>query len=387
MLAAPRARVFPAVPVGLRVGGASVTSPPRTRAAALSACAMLTLLAACRAAEEPPPADVRPVRAISVEKQPGGDVVSLTGHVYAQEEVALAFRVGGRLVERSVNVGDRIQPGQLIGRLESVTAENAVQTARANLAAATAQAADARLDFERQQALLARGVAPRAVFDRALKARQAADARVDAARAQLDTAREQLTYTELFADSAGAVTARGAEPGEVVAAGQMVVRVARKGGRDAVFQVPPRVIEAAAGLDPEVTVALTSDPGVRTTGRVREVSPQADPVTRTFEVKVGLTAPPEAMRLGSTVTGTIRLGGGSGITIPASALTSANGSPAVWLVDAKTNTVSLQNIEVLRFGVSDVSVGEGLAPDDLVVTAGVQTLRPGQKVRLLQAAP
>ena len=364
-----------------------MTSPPCTRAAALSVCAVLAILPACRPAQEAPAADVRPVRAVSVEKQKGGETISLTGHVYAQEEVALAFRVGGRLIERTVNVGDRVEPGQRIGRLESVTAENAVQTARANLAAATAQAADARLDFERQEALLARGVAPRAVFDRALKARQAADARVDAARAQLDTAREQLTYTELFADSAGAVTARGAEPGEVVAAGQMVVRVARKGGRDAVFQVPPRVIEAAAGLDPEVTVALTSDPGVRTTGRVREVSPQADPVTRTFEVKVGLTDPPEAMRLGSTVTGTIRLGGGSGITIPASALTSANGSPAVWLVDAKTNTVSLQNIEVLRFGVSDVSVGEGLAPDDLVVTAGVQTLRPGQKVRLLQAAP
>ena len=364
-----------------------MTSPPFTRAAALAAGVLLMQLAACRPAEPPPAADVRPVRAISVEKQKGGEAISLTGHVYAQEEVALAFRVGGRLVERSVNVGDRVEPGQRIGRLESVTAENAVQTARANLAAATAQAADARLDFERQEALLARGVAPRAVFDRALKARQAADARVDAARAQLDTAREQLTYTELFADSAGAVTARGAEPGEVVAAGQMVVRVARKGGRDAVFQVPPRVIEAAAGLDPEVTVALTSDPRVRTTGRVREVSPQADPVTRTFEVKVGLTDPPEAMRLGSTVTGAIRLGGESAITIPASALTSAHGSPAVWVVDAKTNTVSLQNVEVLRFGVSDVSVGEGLAPDDLVVTAGVQTLRPGQKVRLLQAAP
>lgn len=361
-------------------------SPPCARAAALAAAALL-MLAACRRAEEPPAPDVRPVRAVTVEKQPGGEAVSLTGHVYAQEEVALAFRVGGRLVERSVNVGDQIKPGQLIGRLESVTAENAVQTARANLAAATAQAADARLDLQRQEALLARGVAPRAVFDRALKARQAADARVDAARAQLDTAREQLTYTELFADSAGAVTARGAEPGEVVAAGQMVVRVARKGGRDAVFQVPPRVIEAAAGLDPEVTVALTSDPGVRTTGRVREVSPQADPVTRTFEVKVGLTDPPEAMRLGSTVTGSIRIGGESAITIPASALTSSNGSPAVWVVDAKTSTVSLQNVEVLRYGVSDVSIGEGLAPDDLVVTAGVQTLRPGQKVRLLQAAP
>ena len=364
-----------------------MTRTPRSRAAAIAACAALLALPACRPTEEVHAPDVRPVRALSVETQKGGETVSLTGHVYAQEEVALAFRVGGRLIERSVNVGDRVQPGQPIGRLESVTAENAVQAARANLAAASAQAADARLDFERQEALLARGVAPRAVFDRALKARQAADARVDAARAQLDTAREQLSYTELFADSAGSVTARGAEPGEVVAAGQMIVRIARKGGRDAVFQVPARVIEAASGLDPVVTVALTADPSVRATGRVREVSPQADPVTRTFEVKVGLSDPPDAMRLGSTVTGSIQLGGTSGISIPASALTSANGSPAVWVVDARTNTVSLQNIEVLRYGVSDVSVGQGLAPDDLVVTAGVQTLRPGQKVRLLQATP
>ncbi len=345
------------------------------------------LLAACGPAAEPPEEVVRPVRTVIVAMQEGGETVSLTGQIQAQEELSLAFRVGGRLIERAVNVGDRLQPGQRVGRLESITAENAVLSARANLAAADAQLTEARLEFERQQTLLGRGVAPRAVVERALAARQTAQARADAARAQLDTAREQLGYTELLADSAGAVTARGAEPGEVVTAGQMIVRVARKGGRDAVLYVPARVKELAVGLDPEVTVTLTSDPGVRTTGRVREVSPQADPVTRTFEVRVGLTDPPEAMRLGSTVTGTILFGSAPGILIPASALTAANGEPAVWVIDPATHTVSLRNVEVERFGVADVLIGSGLAPDDVVVTAGVQALRPGQKVRLLQAGP
>jgi RND family efflux transporter MFP subunit len=324
---------------------------------------------------------------VTAEKQEGGDKISLTGRIAAEQEASLAFRVSGRMIERTVNVGDRVQPGQRVAQLESVIADNAVSAARANLAAATAQQADARLEFNRQEALLSRGVAARAVFDRASKARQTADARVDAARADLDTARQQLSYTELFADSAGAVTARGAEPGEVVAAGQMIVRIAREGGRDAVFDVPARVIEVTALLDPEVTVTSTTDASVRTTGRVREVSPQADPVTRTFEVKVGLTEPPDAMRLGSSVTGTIHLGAAPGILIPASALTSSSGSPAVWVVDPASNTVSLRNVEVARYGIADVSVSTGLAPDDIVVTAGVQALRPGQQVRLLPAAP
>jgi RND family efflux transporter MFP subunit len=348
--------------------------------------ALALLVASCGPRDEPPVPEVRPVRTITVEKLPGGETVSLTGRVEAREEVSLAFRVGGRLIERTVDVGDRVEAGQRVGRLESVTAQNAVQAARANLSAATAQLAEARLTYDRQRSLLERGVAARAAYDRALQARQTAQAQVDAAQAQLSTAREQLSYTELVADAAGVVTARGAEPGEVVAAGQMVVRVARKGGRDAVFDVPARVMESAP-LDPEVTVALLASPSASTTGRVREVSPQADPVTRTFEVRVGLGDPPEAMRLGSTVTGSMHLGAAPGITIPASALTAASGRPAVWLVDPDAGTVSLHNVEVSRFGVAEVSIEAGLAPDDIVVTAGVQALRPGQKVRLLQAAP
>ncbi|MEB2344632.1 MAG: efflux RND transporter periplasmic adaptor subunit [Deltaproteobacteria bacterium] len=360
-------------------------SRPRRRLA--TATCALAWLAACGPAEEPPAPDVRPVRAITVEELPGGETVSLTGRIEAQEEVSLAFRVSQRLVERLVNVGDRVRAGQLVARVESTTLDNAVAAARANLASLQARAADARLEADRQRSLFERGVAPRARFESAQKARDAAVAQVDAAQAQLATAREQLGYTELFADAAGTVTAVGAEPGEVVGAGQMIVRVARKGGRDAVFDVPARVKEAAGGLDPEVTVALASDANVRATGRVREVSPQANPVTRTFEVRVGLSGPPEAMRLGSTVTGSIHLAGGGGIRIPASALTSASGAPAVWVLDPGSSTVAIRNVVLEQSGRSEVSIAEGLAPGDVVVTAGVQTLRPGQKVRLLQDAP
>jgi RND family efflux transporter MFP subunit len=120
---------------------------------------------------------------------------------------------------------------------------------------------------------------------------------------------------------------------------------------------------------------------------VREEAPLADPTTRTFQVKVGLTDPPAAMRLGATVTGRIRLAAPEGVEIPASALTEANGRPAVWIVDPQTQTVSLRNIEVLRHDPASLVVSQGLAPGEVVVTAGVQVLRPGQKVRLLGGAP
>ena len=354
------------------------------RAADLVACIALALgRGACRASEEPPAAEIRPVRTVTVEEQPGGETVTLTGRIEAQEEVRLAFRVGQRLIERKVNVGDHVEAGQLVARLESTTLRNAVQAARAHVTSAQAVAADARLELDRQRTLFERGVAPRARLDTAQKRRDSAVAQVDATQAELANAREQLGFTELFADSPGVVTAVGAEPGEVVSGGQMIVRMARKGGRDAVFDAPARVKDAAGGLDPQVEVVLTSNPATRTTGRIREVSPQADPVTRTFPVRVGLTDPPETMRLGSTVTGTVPLGLEPGIRIPASALTSSQGSPAVFVFDPQTNSVSLRNVEVASFGLAEVEISSGLAPDDVVVTAGVQSLRPGQQVRLL----
>jgi len=161
--------------------------------------------------------------------------------------------------------------------------------------------------------------------------------------------------------------------------------MAPKGGRDAVFDVSGQVLRLAP-REPLIDVSLTDDPGVHTVGRVREVSPQADPVTRTFEVKVGLTDPPAAMRLGATVIGRMQLETAPTIEIPASALTEHNRQPAVWLVDPTNLVVSLRNVEVLRHNPATVAIANGLDTGDIVVTAGVQALHPGQKVRLLEAA-
>lgn len=358
---------------------------PKAGVAFVGCLALSTLLTAClptdEEASQAAPEPIRAVRVVTVEELPGGERVTLTGTVQAQDDVALAFRVGGQLIDRTVNVGDQVSAGQVVARLDAVNERNAVDAARANLAAAMARLVEARNTVRRFEPMLPQGFVARADFDRAVEARDAAQAQVDAAQAQVATAENQLGFTTLIADGPGTVTERGAEPGEVVAAGRMIVRLAREGGRDAVFDVPARVIEAGS-VDDEVTVALSSDPEVSTVGRVREVAPQADPVTRTFQVRVGLASPPAAMRLGSTVTGSIQLGGLAGIEVPNSALTSTRGALAVWVLDPQTNTVAMRNIDVARFELDRVLVAQGLDAGELVVTAGVQTLRPGQQVRL-----
>jgi RND family efflux transporter MFP subunit len=361
---------------------------PRAVAYLALALAIAPVLSGCKPGgeEAAAPEPIRPVRVVTVEERAGGETVKLTGTIQARKDVALSFRVGGKLRERLVNVGDKVQTGQLVARLDPSTWRDAVQTARANLASAMARLVEARNQVERFEPLLPRGFVSRQMYDQAVEARNAAQAQVDAAEAQVSTAETHLSYTELYADGPGVVTARGAEPGEVVNAGQMIVRLARAGGRDAVFDVPARLRDEAPS-DVDITVTLSSDPKVKARGRVREVSPEADPVTRTFKVRVGLTDPPAAMRLGSTVTGTVRIGGDAGMVVPASALTSAKGEPAVWVVSPGNDTVSLRNVDVARYELDRVLISQGLSPGELVVTAGVQVLRPGQKVRLLGAAP
>jgi len=360
----------------------------RRTLAACAAATLVGLLTACGPTDTPEegPPPIRPVRVVTVEERAAGETVTLTGTIQAQDDVNLAFRIGGQLLERNVNIGDRVTTGQVVSRLDPSTWRDAVQAARANLAAAMARLVEARNEVERFEPLLPRGFVSRQMFDQAVEARNAAQALVDAAEAQLSTAETQLSFTELSADGPGVVTARGAEPGEVVGAGQMIVRLAREGGRDAVFDVPARVRDQAHP-DVDVTVSLSTDPQVQAQGRVREVSPEADPVTRTFQVRVGLTDPPEALRLGSTVTGTVQIGGGGGMAIPAAALTSSQGEPAVWVMDPTAGTVALRPVDVARFELDRVLITHGLADGELVVTAGVQTLRPGQPVRLLGAPP
>lgn len=349
------------------------------------AAALLALLGACGSGEEAPPPEVRPVRAITIEKRDAGDTVALTGTVQAEAEINASFRIGGRLIERAVEVGDLVKPGQLLARLDPQNEESGLQAARAQLAAAQAQRVEARNNHERMRDLVAENAVSRASFDQAVALLQTAESQVKAAQANLEVAQNRLSYTQLLARVGGVVTARGAEPGEVVSAGRMIVQVAREGARDAVFDVPAQV-KAVAPSNPEISITLTGDPAVQARGRVREVSPRADPVTGTFAVRVELIDPPAAMRLGTTVTGRMKLDSVPGIEIPPSALTRSEGGTAVWIVDPAEGTVSLRHITVRGSSASAVQVASGLSPGDVVVTAGVQALRPGQKVRVLGAA-
>jgi RND family efflux transporter MFP subunit len=344
--------------------------------------ALLPLLAACDDGAPPPPAENRPVRVLTVEQRTGGEAVTLTGTVAPETEVNLAFRIDGRMIERRVNVGDRVRAGQVVARLDRTNEDNNLRAARAELTAARARVTEARNNYARQRDLLQSGFTTRVRYDEAVRTLRSAESAADAAQAQVNIAETRVGYTELRADAAGTVTARGAEPGEVVQPGRMIVQVAREGGRDAVFDVPPNLKDRAPE-NPVIEVSLTIDANVRATGRVREVSPRADPVTGTFRVWVGLDDPPPAMRLGSTVTGRMEIGGAGGIALPASALTRAEAQPAVWVVDPANQTVALRTVEVLRFDPASVVIGQGLVPGDIVVTAGVQALRPGQTVRLL----
>src|SRR5262249_2308867 len=249
-----------------------------------------------------------------------------------EDEVALAFRISGRVLENDRKLGDRIEAGQVVARLESQNERNTLRAAQANLIASQGQLTQAANHFERQDTLLKQGWTTRANHDQARQAMQTAQSQVDAAEAQLKAAHDLVSFTELKADAPGVVTALGPRAGEVVQAGQVIVRLARKDGRDAVFDVPAQLIHTAPS-DPQITVSLTDNPAVTARGRVREVAPQANPVTRTFEVKVGLTDPPPAMRLGATVTGRMETEAVPLIEIPASALTEFERQPAVWIVD------------------------------------------------------
>jgi RND family efflux transporter MFP subunit len=310
----------------------------------------------------------------------------LTGRIEAEDEVALAFRISGRIIERDVKIGARLEPAQVVARLESQNELNALRSAQANLSAAEGQLVQASNHFERQKFLLARDAVARAVVDEATQALQSAQSQVDASEAQLKAAQDLVSFTELKADAPGTVTALGPGAGEVVQAGQMIVRLARQGGRDAVFDVSAQSIRSAPA-DPLIVVSLTDDPTVTAMGRIREVAPQADPVTRTFQVKIGLTDPPAAMRLGATVTGRMQTQSVPTIEIPATALTESNQHPAMWIVDPTSLTVSLRSIEILDKNPAVVVVSKGLDVGEIVVTAGAHALHAGQKVRLLASEP
>ncbi len=359
---------------------------PVPRTTILLALASLVLLPACQRTAEPPAAEIRPVRVTTIEQRSIGSTVTLTGRVQAQSEINQSFRIDGKLIERTVDIGDKVVPGQLIARLDPMNEESNLQSAKAQLAAAKAQWVEAQSHYARMLNLITENAVSRASFEQAEARLKVAQSQVDSVQSLVELAQNRLSYTRLVANAAGVVTARGAEPGEVVPAGRMIIELAREDALEAVFDVPGSVKDSAPA-NPAIKVALSSDPEVTAVGRVYRVAPRADPVTGTFRVQVRLRNAPAAMRLGSTVTGHMQLDSAPGIDIPTSALIRSNNQTAVWVVDPKTATLSARAVEVRAYNAAYVQIESGLAPGDVVVTAGAQALRPGQQVRLLKAQP
>ncbi|HEY5795833.1 MAG TPA: efflux RND transporter periplasmic adaptor subunit [Bosea sp. (in: a-proteobacteria)] len=364
-----------------QMSGREVLMPGRFRIAGGLAAMMLVVGGCQREAEEAPAPQVRTVRTTTVEAPRQIGDLGFSGHVEAQDQAALSFRIGGRLAERLVGVGATVAEGAVVARLDPENELNDLRAARAALTAAEGALRKAENQHQRQEHLLARNVTSQADFEAAEQGRVAARAQVEAALARVRTAEDIVAFTTLKADAPGIVTRVGAEPAEVVAAGRLIVQLARRDGRDAVFELPAETIRAIPA-DANVYVSLSSDPSASVRGHVREVAPQADPVTRTFRVRVGLANPPPSFRLGTAVSGSIRGGEASGIAIPATALAKSGQDTGVWIVDPNALTVSLRKLELLSRDPATAIVGKGLALGDIVVTAGANLLKEGQRVRL-----
>jgi membrane fusion protein, multidrug efflux system len=351
---------------------------------ALGALVLMFAATACQKEEKAAAPNIRPVRTVTVEPSEAGEMVSLTGEIKPRYEADIGFRVNGKILERPVDVGTQVKKGDLLARLDPQQYRQDFEVAKAEVAKADAEVARSQAQEYRQRELLKNGHTTQVSYDQALKTFKTAQAQADAARAKQVQASENLGYTDLMADNDGVISAIGAEPGQVVSAGQMVVRLAQPGEREAVFNLAEATFKSPP-KNPTVEVKLVSNPDIQTQGKVRYISPQADPATRTFTVRVSLPDALPQMRLGANVIGSVTVNQGSSITIPGSALFQKDGKPAVWLVD-KDGTVQLKPITVQRYQGDSVVVGDGLSQGDVVVTAGVQKLLPGQKVASMDAS-
>jgi RND family efflux transporter MFP subunit len=345
--------------------------------------AALLTVAACGKEEKAAAPEIRPVRTVTVEPRQQGETLTLTGEIQPRYQADIGFRVSGKILERPVDVGTAVKKAELLARLDPQQYRQDFEVAKAEVAAADAEVARSQAQEARQRELLKNGHTTQVKYDQAVKAWKTAQAQAAAARARQVQASENLGYTDLKADNDGIVTAVGADAGQVVSAGQMVVRLAQPGEREAVFNVSEAIL-GNPQKSPPVTVKLVSDPAITTQGTVRYVSPQADPTTRTYAVRVSLPDAPPQMRLGATVTGSVTLNEAPVISLPSTALFDKGGQPAVWLVGAD-GTVALKPITVARYQDDSFIVGSGLARGEIIVTAGVQKLVPGEKVRLMEA--
>lgn len=337
-------------------------------------------LAGCgKAADPAKPAPL--VRAQVVSQSSYAPTTCLTGEVKARVQSNLSFRVSGRITERSVEVGDHVSPDKVLARIDPTEQRADLVSAQASLQSAEARVRQTAAAFARQKALIKDGFTTQRDYDQAEADSRTAEGSLDAAKAQLGTAHDTLSYTELRAGAAGVITARNAEVGQVAQAAQTMFTLAEDGPRDAVFQVYEAAFLHKVTPD-SIALTLVSNPAIKATGVIREVSPSADTASGTVRVKVTISDPPPGFDLGAVVSGCAQLAPRQVIVLPSSALSSLAGKPAVWIVDPKTMEVSLQGVAIIAYETGSVVIDGGLKPGDQVVTAGAKVLHPKQTVAL-----
>ncbi|VVP32827.1 Multidrug resistance protein MdtA [Pseudomonas fluorescens] len=342
---------------------------------------VLALLTAC--GERPQVEKERP--RVFVQEVKSADYaasVTLTGDVQARVQTELSFRVAGKIIQRTVDVGDRVTAKQVLAKLDPKDLQTSVDSAQAQVVAEQARVKQTAAAFVRQQKLLPKGYTSQSEYDSAQAALRSSQSALAAAQAQLANAREQLSYTALIADAPGVITARQAEVGQVVQATVPIFSLARDGERDAVFNVYESLL-AEPPTDKSVVVSLLENPTIKTTGTVREVTPAVSAQTGTVQVKVSLNGLPEGMQLGSVVSATAKTPGKSAVELPWSALTKNLSDPAVWLVDDE-GKAQLHTVTVGRYLIGNVVISAGLKGGEKVVIAGGQLLHPGVKVEIAE---
>jgi RND family efflux transporter MFP subunit len=338
----------------------------------LAATVLAALAVAACSKPQTPAQPLRTVRVVKVEDAAAPARLTFPGEVRARHESRLAFRLGGKIVERRVDVGDRVKRGQVLARLDA-------QDASLNATQAEAARALAEAEAKRYRELRAKNFVSQAVLD-------AKETALATAAAQAGMARNQAAYTTLTAERDGVVTAVEAEAGQVVAAGQTVLRVAEDGEREIAIAVPEADVEqvrSAGGF----TVTLNSLPGRSWNGRLRELSPSADPATRTFAARIAVPEADASVRLGMSARVEAKVSrGDTAPVLPLSAFFTRDDAAHVWVVDPATQTVALTKVETDGVAGNALRVKAGLAPGQLVVIAGASLLEPGQKVRLPEQA-
>jgi RND family efflux transporter MFP subunit len=334
---------------------------------------------------EDAPVESRLVRTLVVNPRPIGEDRQAIGEVKPRYESDLSFRVAGKVLSRVMDVGAWVRQGDTLATLDTQDYQNRLRSAEAEVSSAEAALINARGTEARQAKLLKDGWTPKATYDNALQSLQVAEARLKVAKANLDLTRDQLDYTTLKAEFDGVITAVGAEAGQNVNAGQMVVKLARPDDKDGVFNIAETAFTDISKAQLEVIVWPLSNPELAVDGVVRETSPVADPVTRTYTIKVTLKNPPAQLRFGMSIGGRLKGDAALAVALPFSALFEKNGSPAVWVLDQQSSSLTLRPITVARYDANTVIVARGLSRGDIVVTGGVNTLTVGQKVRLAEA--